>query len=268
MLLSELTTPFEKRKVITYNSDQTKALCHNKNLQCISENVYRGEGTTDGYAEYCGLYVCYPGVPLGLWITDTRTDYTIEKVLEYINHKNLDTEEHYLSDMKERIQKQDHFRFTEILFVKQIAPELENQMWESRKAFAKKMEVQREAEKVQREAEDLAYVQEKNKEFDEAISAAVTTLQNGGLLRNTTVTLYRSRYDYSSYSVLNYLLRKYGVKTPIKTQGWINEKMTGVCINKDGTCTVYYDKKRGAQCSQTIFDCIFELVALVKKEEI
>lgn len=87
------------------------------------------------------------------------------------------------------------------------------------------------------------------------------------MLKNITVTFYRSRYDYSSYAIVNHLLRKYGVKVPIKTQGWINEKMVGACINKDGTCTVYFDKKKGAQCSQTIFDCMFELVALVKKEE-
>lgn len=171
MLLSELTTPFEKRKVITYNAEQTKAIYHNKNLQLISENVYRGEKTEDGYADYCSLYICYPGVPVGLWITDVRTNYTIEEVLEYVRRKNLDTKEHYLADMKERVVRQDHFRFTEIMFVKQVAPELEAEMWESRKMFAEKVEEQRKIEKAQREAEELAYVQEKNKEFEEAVTA-------------------------------------------------------------------------------------------------
>ena len=136
MRMENLITPFETFRVITYNADQTKALYKNKSMQLITGNIYRGETIKEEYNDHCDVYAIYDGIAVGIWIGSVRTDYSVDEVMEHIRRKGMDSLENYMAAIKTRLEKQDHFRFTEIEFIKHIAPELENQMWESRKAFA------------------------------------------------------------------------------------------------------------------------------------
>lgn len=98
------------------------------------------------------------------------------------------------------------------------------------------------------------------------MNKALDILRNGGKLENQTVTFYESRYNSSSYSIVNYLMRKYGVNVPIRTQGWINEKLVSAKI-EDGKCEhLQYYRAKGAQCSQKFFDCMNELITAVNAE--
>lgn len=50
-----------------------------------------------------------------------------------------------------------------------------------------------------------------------------------------------------------YLMRQYGIKAPLRTQGWINEKLVWAAI-EDGVCEqVKYRAPKNARCSQTVF---------------
>lgn len=68
---------------------------------------------------------------------------------------------------------------------------------------------------AQREAENQAFVAAQNAKAEQTVSKAMEILRNGGKLDNDTVTFYESRYEHSSYSIVNYLMRKYGVNVPI-----------------------------------------------------
>lgn len=266
MKLNELTTPFESFRVITYNADQTKALYKNKQIQLITGSIYRGETIKEEYNDHCDVYACYAGIPVGIWIGSVHVDYSIEEVMAQIKHKGMETLENYMAAIKYRLEKQDYFRFTEVEFIKHIAPELENQMWESRKAFAENQHKKRMEQAAQREAEDQAFVAERNAEAEQIVNKALDILRNGGKLENQTVAFYESRYNSSSYSIVNYLMRKYGVNVPIRTQGWINEKLVSAKI-EDGKCEhLQYYRAKGAQCSQKFFDCMNELIAKVNAE--
>lgn len=266
MKLNELTTPFETFRVVTYNADQTKALYKNKSMQLITGSIYRGETIKEEYNDHCDVYACYAGIPVGIWIGSVHVDYSIEEVMAQIKRKGMETLENYMAAIKYRLEKQDHFRFTEVEFIKHIAPELENQMWESRKAFAENQHKKRMEQAAQREAEDQAFIAAQNAEAEQTVNKAMEILRNGGKLENQTVTFYESRYEHSSYSIVNYLMRKYGVNVPIRTQGWINEKLVSAKI-EDGKCEhLQYYKAKGAQCSQKFFDCMNELLAKVNAE--
>lgn len=266
MKLNELTTPFESFRVVTYNADQTKALYKNKSMQLITGSIYRGETVKEEYNDHCDVYACYDGIAVGIWIGSVRTDYPIEYVLSQVNYRGMDSLENFMTAVKTRLEKQDHFRFTEIEFIKHIAPELENQMWESRKAFAENQHKKRMEQAAQREAEDQAFIAEQNAEAEQIVNKALDILRNGGKLENQTVTFYESRYNSSSYSIVNYLMRKYGVNVPIRTQGWINEKLVSAKI-EDGKCEhLQYYRAKGAQCSQKFFDCMNELITAVNAE--
>lgn len=266
MKLNELTTPFETFRVVTYNADQTKALYKNKSMQLITGSIYRGETIKEEYNDHCDVYACYAGIPVGIWIGSVHVDCSIEEVMAQIKRKGMETLENYMAAIKYRLEKQDHFRFTEVEFIKHIAPELENQMWESRKAFAENQHKKRMEQAAQREAEDQAFIAAQNAEAEQTVNKAMEILRNGGKLENQTVTFYESRYEHSSYSIVNYLMRKYGVNVPIRTQGWINEKLVSAKI-EDGKCEhLQYYKAKGAQCSQKFFDCMNELLAKVNAE--
>lgn len=266
MKLNELTTPFESFRVVTYNADQTKVLYKNKQMQLITGSIYRGETIKEEYNDHCDVYACYAGIPVGIWIGSVHVDYSIEEVMVQIKRRGMETLENYMAAIKYRLEKQDHFRFTEVEFIKHIAPELENQMWESRKAFAENQHKKRMEQAAQREAEDQAFVAEQNAEAEQIVNKALDILRNGGKLENQTVIFYESRYNSSSYSIVNYLMRKYGVNVPIRTQGWINEKLVSAKI-EDGKCEhLQYYRAKGAQCSQKFFDCMNELIAKVNAE--
>ena len=64
-----------------------------------------------------------------------------------------------------------------------------------------------------------------------------------------------------------FLMRRYKVCVPLRTQGWICSKLANVTI-KDGRCDgLQYYKAKGAACSQRFFDCMNELVQKVIQEE-
>lgn len=99
-----------------------------------------------------------------------------------------------------------------------------------------------------------------NRLSEQAVQEAIRTIKDGGVLQNQTVKFYRSRYRCNAFSIVNYLMRKYGVNVPLRTQGWINEKLTSVTI-ENGKCEhLRYMRAKGAQCSQRFFDCMSELI--------
>lgn len=266
MKLNELTTPFESFRVITYNADRTKALYKNKQMQLITGSIYRGETIKEEYNDRCDVYVCYAGIPVGIWIGSVRVDYSIEEVMTWIKREGMETLENYMIAIKYRLEKQDHFRLTDVEFIKYIAPELENQMWESRKVFAENQRKKRMEQAAQREAEDQAFIEAQNAEAEQTVNKAMEILRNGGKLDNDTVTFYKSRYEHSSYSIVNYLMRKFGVNVHIRTQGWINKKLASAKI-ENGKCeSLQYYRAKGAQGSQKFFDCMNELLAKVNAE--
>ena len=58
--------------------------------------------------------------------------------------------------------------------------------------------------------------------------------------------------DTGNHLVL-YLMKKHNISVPLKTQGWINNKLTSVIFNKDNTITVYFLRGKGCKCPQSIY---------------
>ena len=123
-----------------------------------------------------------------------------------------------------------------------------------------------EAHQVRAEAEDKAYCEERNQEATQAVSEAIQVIRKGGTVKNQTVTFYRSRYSYSTYSIFNYLMRQYQVEVPLRTQGWINDKLVNATIEK-GRCTqLQYLRSKGGRCSQKFFECMETLIQTVSAQ--
>ena len=115
--------------------------------------------------------------------------------------------------------------------------------------------------------QDRVYQQSVNTEKEKAVGAALQIIRSGGTLKNDTLCYYKDDGSFVETSLILYLMREYHIDVPLRTQGWINEKLTSVTI-ENGKCEhLRYMRAKGAQCSQRFFDCMNELVQKVIQEE-
>ena len=129
--------------------------------------------------------------------------------------------------------------------------------------YREKRQAEEKARRARAEEEEKAYCEEQNKAANQMVSEAIQIIQNGGILKNETVKFYSSRYSFSSYSIVNHLMRQYQVDVPPRTQGWINDKLVNATI-KDGKCeNLQYFRSKGGRCSQKFFDCVNALIQAV-----
>ena len=129
--------------------------------------------------------------------------------------------------------------------------------------YQEKQRAEAEAHQAIIDAEDKAYCEEQNRIAEQTVSAAIQVIREGGILKNQAVMFYRSRYDSSTYSIFNYLMRQYQVDVPLRTQGWINERLSNVTI-RDGKCeSLLYLRHKNGQGSQKFFECMNALICAV-----
>ena len=108
--------------------------------------------------------------------------------------------------------------------------------------------------------QDRVYQQSVNTEKEKAVGAALQIIRSGGTLKNDTLCYYKDDGSFVETSLILYLMREYHIDVPLRTQGWINEKLTSVTI-ENGKCEhLRYMRAKGAQCSQRFFDCMSELI--------
>lgn len=119
------------------------------------------------------------------------------------------------------------------------------------------------ARRTRIEAEDEAYCEEQNQTAHQVVSEALRIIRKGGTLKNQTIRFYRSRHDSSSYTIINYLMQQYQVDVPLRTQGWINEKLVDATI-RDGKCEhLQYRRSKGGRGSRKFFECMDALIRAV-----
>ena len=98
---------------------------------------------------------------------------------------------------------------------------------------------------------------------EQQVQEAIRIIREGGVLQNDTVEFYRSRHDSSACSIFLYLMRQYQVDVPLRTQGWINERLANATI-ADGRCShLQFWGHRRDRASQRFIDCMNELIRAV-----
>ena len=132
-----------------------------------------------------------------------------------------------------------------------------------------KCQLEKAARHQKKREEEIALVEEKNEKFNKQVSEAISILQNGGTLKNEGVQVYtltENSYTVSGYSIFNYLMRRYGVKVPLRTQGWINESLVQAVI-ADGCLASYHCRKsKRGKGSDTFCVCMNSLIAVINNQ--
>ena len=122
-------------------------------------------------------------------------------------------------------------------------------------------------QKAKADAEDRTYCRERNRQAQQQVQDAIRTIREGGVLQNDTVEFYRSRYDSSACSIFLYLMRRYQVDVPLRTQGWINNKLAAATI-ADGRCSHLQFWGHGRnRASRRFVDCMNKLTRAVLAEQ-
>ena len=125
---------------------------------------------------------------------------------------------------------------------------------------------ERQARAARAAEEEKAFCEEKNKIAEQAVADAVRIIREGGVLRNGKVTFYQSKHGASACSIVLYLMRRYGIDVPLRTQGWINGSLADVTI-KDGYCGCahFWRSKRG-RGSKAFYAYMNELIRAVAEQ--
>jgi len=110
--------------------------------------------------------------------------------------------------------------------------ELAKYYTEYRKERIRRQEEKRQAEIAEREAKEREKEEKHNAEVQKTIAEAENIIRKQG-------TLYNSEFE--GKTIVLYLLKKYGVNVPIKTQGWVNNALAKVWF-QDGKITYSYYK--------------------------
>ena len=111
--------------------------------------------------------------------------------------------------------------------------------------------------------QERAHRQAVNAEKETIVSAALQTIRSGGTLRNEPIRYYKDDGTLVETSLILHLMREYHINVPIRTQGWIKERLATANVQEDFCGSVTYYRARKSPCSQKFFDCMRDLITAV-----
>lgn len=106
---------------------------------------------------------------------------------------------------------------------------------------------------LERQSKHQKEIEMQQKALEAKIADAEECIRRNKLLQNDLL-------DTGNHLVL-YLMKKHNISVPLKTQGWINNKLTSVVFSKNNTITVYFLRGKGCKCPQSIY----KYLALLKE---
>ena len=131
-------------------------------------------------------------------------------------------------------------------------------------AVYKSLRAKEREEFVAREAAKAKeYADSENEKLEQTVSDAVQIIKSGGILDNKKVVYYETPNCGKSCSLINYLMRRYNVKVPLRTQGWIETRLTGVRIENGESKELWYRRTKNGRGSQLFFQCMNDLIHTV-----
>lgn len=115
--------------------------------------------------------------------------------------------------------------------------------------------------------------EEKNKEAQQKIAEAIETIRSVGKVENCRIKVYHSDTNATEYTLINYLLQKYGIESHIKTRTWIDTKLNYVLLKENDDEKYVYDvnynwnPQTRAPISKKIFELLEQLFFAIEEEK-
>ena len=102
-----------------------------------------------------------------------------------------------------------------------------------------------------------------NEETGKKLEKAIGSLRNGGFIDNEAIELYDENGKHIERSIMLHLLKVNNIAVPLRTQGWIEEKLAAVTIREGRCVSVRFRKSKGCRASEKVFECIDALIQKV-----
>lgn len=269
--LKDINTLVVKRKVIMFDSTGNKAVYHNKEVRQVTGNIYIGETEGTDYYKYYSAYAIF-GDKIGLYVGRLTNAERVDKIEELIPKSHLSSFDDYITDIEDRIANNRWINCVEREYIRNYRPDLVANIEVARAAYKAKQEEQREARAAERKAERIAKAERCNAEFMEVINKAIATLKNGGCVENKYMDLMENPdeagyHEYKHYTTFTYLFDKYGIKLPIRTRGFVIDRLASVTYDAEKQGMQYsYMRTGNSKGSSKLYDYLYALVDKIKNE--
>lgn len=123
----------------------------------------------------------------------------------------------------------------------------------------KKRMIERNKEaKMELEAE----IRRTNQQAAQEVSEAERIIMNGGCVQNKTIEFFdgETRKDTK---LIPYLMKKHHLNVPIRTFGWMGEKLNSASFSEGKCVRLNYMKTKNGKCSDSVWKCLAALAAAV-----
>ena len=264
MRIDEMSGEYQRVRAIMYNVKGDKAVYHWRNMRQMVGNVYVGEAELDDYGNaYYTVYAKWPGVDVALYWEKTNGWREDSDIVSSMEKFGFDSKESFLNMIDSRIKARDYIRLIEIEALTHVAPELVNAAKASRDECMNRREELRAEKNRQRIAEDQEFIRVSNAMTQEIVNKAIETIKVGGVIENKDVTFWKNRYDRKTFKLIPYLMDQYGVNVPIRTRGWICNRLNSVTV-KDGYVEgCNWMRSKNGNVSEKFWDCMDSLIKAV-----
>lgn len=140
---------------------------------------------------------------------------------------------------------------------------------ELRNAYNEDRERERKRLEAEQEEEDRAFMKEQLEKIESAVQQAVHQIQKGDycFVQNEILCVYKNPIEYTEKRLFNFLFEKYGINVPLKTKGWVNEKLSGVEFEHGKANSLSFKKYKGCKCPDSIWKYLNDLIEKMNQEK-
>jgi len=228
----------ESSKKCLYISDN-RAVVRHKELTCIADIVkdesYKNLYVESDYKKDGGnVYVDFGFILMNI---SYLGKYDIEP--ETIKYRLEQLKDFTLQDYKNHITKcLNNNQFINVAEIKLMelageSTEYIQTLTDHRQKVVDMREKEHRERAEKRECEDREYVKQENTKTESKINEVEKAIVNKEEIKNTYITVYKSKYDYNNSRIILYLMKQYDITVPLKTQGWINNALADIFYDKD-----------------------------------
>jgi hypothetical protein len=216
-----------------------KAIVRNKELICVSElvndeiykNLYIEKNISDSkdaevYLDLGIVCLYVKTIQKNRIIKDTEywlkniTKYTLEMILEEIRNQRTNNQFVNIADIK-------------LIELSGASEQEVQELIEYRQNWYNKKVQEEQERRLKQEQEDREYIKNKNKIVEEAVLKAEQAIINKQEVKNQDITIYKSKYDNNTLSLILHMMKLNNIKVPLKTQGWINQALANISYNQE-----------------------------------
>lgn len=206
----------------------------------------------DSYTDYVLWNSCGDVIAVKYFTFNEEQDISIVRETVYRN-KEFGGTEGYKNLLSQHEMKGTYINTAEIYALQLLGEwELAEHYSKYRENYLKLREKKEREQEERRRLEQQKQEEERQRAFDLKIAEAENCIRKNKLLRNELL-------DDGRHLIL-YLMKKHNINVPLRTQGWINNKLISVTYGADNMISLQFYKSKGGKCSS----CVYEYLKLLK----